>query len=125
MERTTTKLGPDNAVVLAIASAAIFYNICPDGKAGYSKSPVEDPDCRWPAENAARAVGISELEDIAQERKNEPLDAHTVFEHALEMGLLLGARIGANPSRVPDTSDLIKRCRAAIEESLEPIRGAA
>jgi hypothetical protein len=119
MEATTAKLGPDNATVLAIASAAIFYSICPDGKAGYCESPFEDPDCRWPAENARLAVSISRIEDIA------PLDVHTVFEHAFELGLLLGARIGANPLQAPEAADLIERCRAALEESLEPIRGAA
>jgi hypothetical protein len=116
MPATKSALTPDENMVLALASAAIFWGACPDGLPG--RHDAEDPDCRWPAENAARAVKLDEFATLTEKQRNEPLDSHTVFEHALELGILLGARIAANPLQRPEVVDLFERCRASFARSV-------
>jgi hypothetical protein len=96
----------DQSAIAAIASAALFYEHCPDGNAGIHG--VSDPDARWPDEVACEAVGI-------EVGATGPIG--DAFGSGFMLGLQLGARIGADPLQRPLVKDLLDQCSAEIRKA--------
>lgn len=93
----------DQAAVHGLATAALLAQ-CPDFENSLCANLPDD-------DLAERVLNLRMLHDRYENSADPAAVAVDAFDSAFFFGLQLGARVGADPLRVPDVADLVEKYR--------------